>query len=204
MANRDLIPSRTSGLPTFGRDPFTAFRREMDQLFDTFFTPAEARSFASSDLTAAVRPSVDVQETEQAYTVTAELPGIDQKDIELNLSDNTLTLRGEKRTERNEEDGGRRYSERSFGRFERIIPFPAEVDADQVEASCENGVLKVVLPKNAKARDKTRRIEVRGAGASAEPGQIPASGAMSASQQTGAQQSGAQPTASPDAAGTRI
>jgi len=176
MANRDLTPLRTSGLPAFGRDPFTAFRREMDQLFDTFFTPAEARSFASSDLAAAVRPSVDVHETEQAYTVTAELPGIDQKDIELNLSDNTLTLRGEKRSERDEEDGGRRYSERSFGRFERVIPFPAEVDADHVEASCENGVLKVVLPKNAKARDKTRRIEVRGASTAGGDGQTAESG----------------------------
>ena len=71
------------------------------------------------------------------------------KDIELNLDDNALTLRGEKRSERREEDAGRRYSERTYGRFERTIPFAAEVDVDRVEASCENGVLKVVLPKNA-------------------------------------------------------
>ena len=97
--------------------------------------------------------------------VTAELPGIDQKDIELDLSDNALTLRGEKRSERKEEQAGRRYSERSYGRFERTIPFAAEIDADKVEARCENGVLKITLPKNPKARDKTRRIEIKGPGA---------------------------------------
>jgi HSP20 family protein len=110
-----------------------------------------------------ITPSIDVHETDQAYTVSAELPGIDPKDVELDLRDNAITLRGEKRSERKEEDAGRRYSERSFGRFERTIPLAAEVDADKVEASFENGLLKVTLPKNAKARDKTRRIEIKGA-----------------------------------------
>jgi len=190
MASRDLTPSRTPGLTTYGRDPFTAFRREMDQLFDTFFAPAEMRTFASPDMAAAIHPNLDVHETEQAYMVTAELPGIDLKDIELNLSDNVLTLRGEKRVERNEDQGGRRYSERSFGRFERTIPFPTEVDADRVEASCENGVLTVVLPKNARARDKTRRIEVRGA--SGEGGQMAGNGQTDANRTPGSQTAGSQ------------
>jgi len=150
--------------PAFGRDPFSSFRREMDQLFDAFFAPVEARSFAAPAQTqAALMPSIDVDETEQAFMVTAELPGIDPKDVEIDLRDNALMLRGEKRSERNEENGGRRYSERSFGRFERTIPFAAEVDADHVEASFENGVLKITLPKNPRARDKTRRIQIRGA-----------------------------------------
>jgi HSP20 family protein len=164
MANRDLTPwRRQAGLQPFARDPFVNFRREMDRLFDDFFAPAEARSFAAQTAQGMVSPSIDVHETEQAYTVTAELPGIDQKDIELKLDDNALTIRGEKRSERKEEDAGRRYSERSYGRFERVIPFQAEVDPDRVEASCENGVLKILLPKNVHARDKTRRIEIKGA-----------------------------------------
>lgn len=172
MANRDLTPrssgygSRGTGLsPYGGRDPFTSFRREMDRLFDDFFTPAEARSFAAAGTPAAelsVWPSLEVHETDQAYTVTAELPGIDPKDVDLNLKDNALTLSGEKRSERNQEDeGGRRYTERSFGRFSRTIPFETEVDADKVEATCHNGVLKITLPKNAQARDKTRKIEIK-------------------------------------------
>lgn len=173
MANRDLTPWRTSGLQSYGRDPFGSFRREMDRLFEDFFAPAEGRSFAPSAqgrTQGMIMPSLDVDESEQAYVVTAELPGIDQKDIELSLDDNVLTLRGEKRFERNEDQGGRRYSERSFGRFERSIPFAAEIDPEGVEASCENGVLKIVLPKNARARDRSRRIEIRDDSSMGGPG----------------------------------
>ena len=172
MANRDLTPrtagygSRTGGLSPYyaGRDPFAPFRREMDRLFDDFFAAPEARSFgatATGGGPAEILPSLDVNETDQAYIVRAELPGLDQKDIQLELKDNTLRLSGEKRSERDESEGGRRWSERSFGRFERVIPFPAEVDAERIEATCANGVLTVTLPKNAQARDKTRRIEIK-------------------------------------------
>lgn len=175
MANRDLAPwSRSTGLSAFGgRDPFASFRREMDRLFDDFFSPMESRSFAGQPAAAsqngggmgALWPSLDVEETDQAYTVTAELPGIDPKDVQLDLKDNALTLSGEKRSERHEGNGGRRYSERSFGRFERTIPFPAEIDAEKVDARCDNGVLTITLPKNAKAQDQSRRIAIKGAGA---------------------------------------
>ena len=161
MANRELTPwTGGRGLAPFGRDPFTSFRHEMDRLFDDFFAPAEPRSFGGNG-GALLRPSVDVAETEQAYTVTAELPGLEQKDVELNLRDNALILSGEKRQESHDENGGRTYTERSFGRFERVIPLPEEVDADRVEANFKNGVLKVTLPKNPKAQDKARRIEIK-------------------------------------------
>jgi len=172
MANRDLTPWRISA-PGFARDPLFGFRREMDRLFDDFFAPAERRTFAqpAQQGETLVMPRIDVHETEQAYVVTAELPGIDMKDIELNLHDNALTLRGEKRSERTDEDGGRRYSERTFGRFERTIPFEAEVDPDRVEATSQNGVLKVSLTKNAQAKERSRRIEIRQGEGSAGTGQ---------------------------------
>jgi HSP20 family protein len=177
MANRDLAPWRRQGVQPYQvRDPFTSFRREMDRLFDDFFAPAEGRSFAPSTRAAEgmIMPSVDVHETDQAYTVTAELPGIDPKDVELRLDDNALTLRGEKRSERSDNEGGRRYSERTFGRFERTIPFSADVEADRVEANFENGVLKVVMPKSSHAREKSRRIEIKGADAeTASPAATP-------------------------------
>jgi len=167
MANRELTPWSRGGLTPFGRDPFSSFRHEMDRLFDDFFAPAtgEGRNAAASGQAAAlVRPNIDVDETDQAYRVSAELPGLTEKEVELNLRDNTLTISGEKRLEREEEKGGRRYAERSFGRFERTIPFPVEVDADRIDAVFRNGVLTVTLPKNEKAQDKTRRIEVRSQG----------------------------------------
>jgi HSP20 family protein len=165
MANRELTPWSRGGLTPFGRDPFASFRYEMDRLFDDFFSPVagEGRNFAAPAQSAAavLRPSIDVDETEQAYRVNAELPGLTEKDVELNLRDNVLTISGEKRSEREEEKGGRRYAERSFGRFERTIPFPAEIDAERVDAVFKNGVLTVTLPKNTKAQEQSRRIEVR-------------------------------------------
>ncbi|MER8395973.1 Hsp20/alpha crystallin family protein [Mesorhizobium sp. M1340] len=157
MANRDLAswpPSRS--LYPSGRDPLTSFHRQIDRLFDDFFAPM-AEATTAGDLW----PSVDVYETDQAYKVTAELPGLEQKDVELKLRDNTLSITGEKRSEHKEGVGGRTYSERSYGRFQRTISRDAEVDADKVQATFKNGVLAVALPKNPAAKDKTRRIEVK-------------------------------------------
>lgn len=160
MANRDLTPwSGGRGLSAF--DPLTSFRRQMDELFDTFLSPAEGRSFAAP---MERWPSIDLREDDQAYTVTADLPGLEAKDVELNLRDDVLTISGEKRQEHREEDRGRSYTERTYGRFQRAIPLEGEVDADKVEADFRNGVLKVTLPKNPKTAEKTRRIEVRSGG----------------------------------------
>lgn len=100
-------------------------------------------------------------DTGQAFTVTAEMPGLALEDIEIELQDNALTLSGEKKKEYKSDNGGRSYIERSYGRFERTIPLAADVDADRVEAHIKNGVLTVTLPKNQKGREKTRRIPVQ-------------------------------------------
>jgi HSP20 family protein len=164
MADRDLTPwSGSRGLsPLFGGgDPFANFRREMDRLFDDFFTPTERRSFASGAQAESAWPSLDVEETDKAFIVHAEVPGMEQKDIELGLADNTLTISGERVQEHKDDQRGRAYAERFYGRFRRTIPLPSEVDADKVEATFKNGLLTVTLPKNEQARDKTRRIEIR-------------------------------------------
>jgi HSP20 family protein len=160
MANRQLTPwTGSRSLAQLGRDPFASFRREMDRLFDDFLSPAEARSFAPA---ADDRfPSLDVEETDQSYVVTAEVPGLDEKDIQLALRDNMLEISGEKRQERKEEKHGRAYAERFYGRFQRMVPLDAEVDADKAQAKFKNGVLTVTLPKNAKAQEKSHRIEIR-------------------------------------------
>jgi HSP20 family protein len=116
----------------------TSLRREMDRLFDDFLLPGESRIFGSR----ALQPTIEVDETDQVYTVTAELPGVDQKDVQLDLKDNILTLAGERRESRSENGNSRHYSERIYGRFERRIPPDEEVDADKIEAHFNNGVLK--------------------------------------------------------------
>lgn len=136
--------------------PFFALHREMNRLFDdavhNFGLAPFGREFAAG------WPSVEVSETETEVKVTAELAGLDDKDIELHVEDNVLTLRGEKRTEI--EDKERRYSERAYGRFERRLSLPAEVDEDAASATFKNGVLTVTLPKTQDARTQTKRIPI--------------------------------------------
>jgi HSP20 family protein len=157
MANRSMTPTTQSrGMTPFGRDPMESFRHEVDRLFDDFFTPTQTRNRNE-----AVWPKVDVRENDNMYTLTAELPGMEQNNVQLSLRDNALILSGERQQEHKEENGGRNYSERFYGRFERVIPFESGVDADKVEANFKNGVLTVTLPKNAKAQDMTRQIPIK-------------------------------------------
>ncbi len=152
MAVRDLIPwsrSSTSALTRYGEgaDPFVTLRREMDRLFDDAF-----RGLGR----AGNWPSLEVSETDKEVKVTAELPGLEEKDVEVLLANGTLTLRGEKKSET--EDKDRHFSERYYGRFERRVALPTEVDEDKVQASFKNGVLTVTMPKSAKAQERIKRI----------------------------------------------
>lgn len=162
MANRMLTPwSGRRGLSPMGGDPFGGFRREMDRLFDDFFSPQELRSFAPA-VGGGGWPSVDVEESDESFIVTAEIAGMEQKDIELNLRDNVLTISGEKVEEHKDEKRGRAWAECFYGQFRRTIPFDTEVDAEKVEAGFKNGVLTVTLPKSRKAQAEARRIEIKG------------------------------------------
>lgn len=137
--------------PTYNRlagDPFG--------LLDQFFGNAGTRSTSSSLMRA---PETDVVETEREIRVHVEMPGLKRDDIEVDVENNILTVRGEKREERTEGNDGRYHlSERRYGTFARSFVLPRDVDADHIQASFENGVLSVVIPKSEKAR--RRRIDV--------------------------------------------
>lgn len=159
MASRALGPwTGQRSISPFGRDPLETFRREMDRVIGNVFGP-ELRSFAPAAESA--WPTLDVDETDDAYIVTVEVPGLKDKDVELNLRDNVLTISGEKREERREERQGGAYAERVFGQFRRSIPFTAEVDPEKVEAKFKDGVLTITLPKSAKGQAQGKRIEVK-------------------------------------------
>ena len=138
-------------------EAYGAPRRRIHHGFDAFRGADESRSFAPT----ARWLTIDLSETDEAYTLTAELAGVEPRDIEVILRDNVLILRGVKRDDRDEAEGERVYLERSYGRFERTMPFAADVDADRVEANSRNGILTITLPKNPDANDTSRRIEVR-------------------------------------------
>ncbi len=163
MNVRDLIPwnrgSDRSLAPTADRaNPLMDLQREMNRVFDDFWRGFDLPSpvFGRSSW-----PHIDVAETDTEFKVTAELPGLEEKDVEVTLRDNALTLSGEKRNEREEREAGRYYAERFHGRFSRTIQLPDEVDADKVAAAFKNGVLTVLLPKNPQARDTAKRIPIQ-------------------------------------------
>jgi len=137
------------------RDPFSALRHEMNALFDDFFPDAGE---AAGPL-ASFMPRVDVKETDGEIRVTAELPGIDEKDVEISVDGEALTIRGEKKEER-ETKGEEGYRlERSYGSFRRSVALPCAVNADKASATYAKGVLTVALPKAAEAKKKTIAVK---------------------------------------------
>jgi HSP20 family protein len=165
MNMRDLIPwgRSTSQAPILYRDeqasPFLTLHREMNRLFDESF-----RNFATPSLLGRLPswPNVEISETDKEIHVSAEVPGLEEKDVEVLLTDDVLTIRGERKSE--VEDKERQFSERFYGRFERRIPLGTDVEQDQVAASFKNGVLTVTLPKSAQERAKAKRITINGRG----------------------------------------
>jgi len=139
--------------------PFREFERikkEMDWVWDSFFERGPR-----AGETGEWYPSLDVAETKNDIVVKAEVPGMDPKDIDISLSNGLLTIKGEKKQEREEKEGDYHLTERSFGTFTRAIQLPAEVQSDKIEASYKNGVLKVTLPKSEEAKKKEIKIKVQ-------------------------------------------
>ncbi|MDB5709298.1 MAG: heat-shock protein [Sphingomonas bacterium] len=167
MAIRDLIPwSRQENrlpAPVSGEQreraehPLLSLHREMNRLFDDVFRGFDMPAFGNTGPGAAW-PRVELGESDHDIRVTAELPGLGEKDVDISLEEGVLTLRGEKHSQ--VEDRNRGYSERSYGRFERRIGLPNGIDRDRATASFENGVLTVVLPKTEAANENVRRIPV--------------------------------------------
>jgi len=162
MNMRDLIPwNRGSGssVAPYGGDisPFVSLHREMNRLFDDVF-----RGFDSPSVFGGMAnwPKIEVTEGDKEFRIAAELPGLDENDVELTLADGFLTIRGEKKHET--EDKERRFSERFYGRFERRIPVDSDVSPDQISATFKNGLLTVTVPRPADAQVNARRIPING------------------------------------------
>ena len=167
MSMRDLIPwgKGTSQVPTVYRDfeqnPLLSLHREMNRLFDDVFRGFDMRSGLGRISGMGLGwPNVEFSDTDKELRVTAELPGLEERDVEVVLEDGVLTLRGEKKSET--EDKDRQFSERVYGRFERRIAVGSEIEEDKVKAGFKNGVLTVTLPKTEKARSNAKRIAING------------------------------------------
>jgi HSP20 family protein len=162
MASRFMIPFGRAGLAP-RNDPFFTLHREMNRLFDDTL-----RSFDEGESTrGTMAPSLDVHESESEFCLTADLPGVAEQDIDVQLEGDTLTIRGEKKQESERDERGYHVVERRAGNFQRSIRLPFEPDPEKVTAECHNGVLTVHVSKQGQ-QQRTRRIEVkRGEGAQA-------------------------------------
>jgi HSP20 family protein len=165
MSVRDLIPwARNDKAPSiYGRDmdPFLSLHRNVNRLFDEVFRGFDMPTpFGGSPMNAGVWPRVEFVENDKEIRVMADVPGLDEKDVEVILEYDVLTIRGEKKSETDDKD--RQFSERYYGRFERRFSLGREIERDKVDASFKNGVLAVTLPKSAKVQTNARRIAING------------------------------------------
>jgi HSP20 family protein len=150
-------------------DVWQSFRSEVDRLFDRFGFPSFRRMFdvepfwGTESALGITVPAVDVTEDNEVYKITAELPGLDQKDIDVSVTGDVLVIKGEKRQEREEKDRNRYLSERSFGAFQRNFSLPDGVDRDKISAEFSKGLLTLTLAKTAAAQKQQKKIEVKAA-----------------------------------------
>jgi HSP20 family protein len=171
MASTPVEVHKTAPAPAGAPDAWRSFRTEMDRLFDRFAggwgMPSLRRMF---DVEPAFRyessftlpsPAVDITEGDAAYKVTAELPGMSEKEIEVVVSGGMLTLKGEKRQEKEKKEKNFYLSERSYGSFQRSFYVPDGVDRDKIAADFSKGVLTITMPKSAKAMEQQKKIEVK-------------------------------------------
>jgi HSP20 family protein len=146
---------------TRGNDGLGSLFREIEKTFDDFSRRVPLAGFAGFG-EGATAPKIDVSESKDGIEVTAELPGVDEKDIDVTLSNSVLTIRGEKKTERDEADKNKNWQviERRYGSFSRTITLPYDPDSAKVEAKFEKGVLRVRLPKPAEITKKEKKIAI--------------------------------------------
>lgn len=174
MARNPLSPFRSGGLAErggYGGDPFLSLHREMNRLFDDVLRGSFGGPVQSGEQgRGMMMPHMDVSETENEVRICAELPGVSEKDVDVSLSGDVLTIRGEKKLERKDDTENYHFVERSYGTFQRSLRLPYAVDPDQVQASFENGVLTVTLSKG-KEQERSRRIQVIGSNGQASQGE---------------------------------
>ena len=157
MSTRDLSPS-------FKANPIAEFQDEMNKLITEFFSgiffPSWMQSF-KGDSWAAVAPALDIIENDNEFQITAELPGIEAKDVQVSCEKGSVTIKGEKKQENKEEREGYCRQERSYGSFRRVLTLPDTANLDKIEASFKNGVLKLSVQKKAGEVSRERKIEVK-------------------------------------------
>jgi len=157
MNLRLFSPLSGRGLARASDNPFVTLQRELNRVFDDIWSglPAVESTVASMAL------RLDVKEDDKAYHVTADLPGLTEKDVEVTFSDGVLTIKGEKKIERDEKNDTWHIIERSSGSFARQLSLPSNIDEGKISAKFEKGVLSIDLPKLPEEKTKATKIEIK-------------------------------------------
>jgi len=166
---RSLVPwghkSNEPAATKASQEPIALFRHEMDRLFDNFFNGfgsfGTALAGNGKDVWTGLGPALDVKDTDKELVITAELPGVDEKDFDVTLVGDLLTIKGEKKHEHEEKNGEREYIERSYGAFSRTVRLPFEAGDQDVEAKFDKGVLTLTIPKPATLVESVKHITVK-------------------------------------------
>jgi HSP20 family protein len=163
----DLMPwrekSQTPAMREDFFDPFVTFRREVQRMMDDFVNGFDNGGLATMNGWKGSAPAVDIAETEKEMVITAEMPGLDEKDFQISISGDVLTIKGEKKIEHEEKNGNGYHRERRYGAFSRSLRLPFEVKDEQIDATYQKGVLTIHVPKPADAQKAVRQIEVKAA-----------------------------------------
>jgi len=161
MALRDLAPWHHGKGGSSGVPSISDLHREVDRVFDSFWGGLGSGSLFGENVNAiAIDLRVDTSEDDKAYHVTAELPGMSDKDVEVTFADNTLTISGEKKEEKEVKEENYHRRERSFGSFRRSFTLPVEIDEGKIAATFRNGVMTIDLPKSKSAQKKAKKITI--------------------------------------------
>jgi HSP20 family protein len=164
---QSTLPVHRQGYNHF-TGPIHQFHREIDRIFDDFFRGfgppmmGFGRELPMLAQPQWLKPTVDIAASEREYTISVEIPGVEDKDFSLDLSDGTLRIRGEKKLETEEKEKDYYRMERSFGSFQRVVSLPEDVDQDGIDARYANGVLTIKLPRKPKPKTESKKITIKG------------------------------------------
>lgn len=156
MARNLPTPFRFTEDPSWAAGPFMLIQREMSRLLDDVARGVPTTGAARGALLA---PRLDVRETDNEFRISVELPGVSEDEVEVNVDDDLLTIRAEKKEEREVEKADQHITERRFGVFQRTLRLPDAVDPNEVKADLENGVLQITIPKS-QSQGRSRRVQV--------------------------------------------
>ena len=166
-----VVPvQRDETKPSYSGDsslnPLFQLHREMDRLFDNAFrgfgvSPLRSEIFSPITVSGQLKPQVDIGATDKEYSITVEVPGVDEKDVKVEVADNTMIIKGEKKQEKEEKDKNYYRVERSYGSFQRVLSLPEDAGQDDIKATFKNGVLTIKMPRKSLPKSKVKQIEVK-------------------------------------------